>query len=112
MRTSQPRRRGTIVPLMALCVTGLFGFVALAVDLGILAVTRTQCQNAADAAALAGARQLNNSTAAVNNNAAAASTQARTTVTANTLLNTPFTTANISAVDIGTYSYNTVSQRF
>ena len=77
MRTPGTRRRGTIVPIMALCVTGLFGFVALAVDLGMLAINRTECQNAADAAALAGARQLNNATTSTNNNWTAADTEAR-----------------------------------
>lgn len=105
-------RAGTIVPVMALCVTGLFGFVALAVDLGVLAVTRTECQNAADAAALAGARQLNNATTSTNNNSTAADTQARSTVKANNQLNTPFTDGNISAVDIGTYTYDTTNQKF
>ncbi len=112
MRTDQTRRPGTIVPVMALCVTGLFGFIALAVDLGMLAVTRTQCQNAADAASLAGARQLNNATTSTNNNAAAADTQARGTVTGNTLMNAPFDATNISAVDIGTYTYDTSTQKF
>jgi len=111
MRTKQTRR-GTIVPVMALCVTGLFGFVALAVDLGILAVTRTQCQNAADAAALAGARQLDNASTSMNNNATSADTQARGTVTSNRQLNAQFTAGNIAAVDIGTYTYNTSTQKF
>jgi uncharacterized membrane protein len=34
------------------------GFVALAVDVGVLAVAKTQAQNSADAAAMAGARSL------------------------------------------------------
>ena len=34
------------------------GFVALAIDLGLIAVAKTQCQNSADAAAMAGARSL------------------------------------------------------
>jgi uncharacterized membrane protein len=34
------------------------GFVALAIDLGVIAVAKTQCQNSADAAAMAGARGL------------------------------------------------------
>src|SRR4029077_9604576 len=34
------------------------GFVALSIDLGLIAVAKTQCQNSADAASLAGARAL------------------------------------------------------
>lgn len=112
MRIPPTRRRGTIVPVMALCVTGLFGFVALAVDLGMLAISRTQCQNGADAAALAGCRQLNNATTSTNNNYTAANTQATNTVLANSQMNASFTSTNITAIDIGTYTYNTTSQTF
>ena len=49
-------RRGTVLPILGVCLISLFGFVGLAVDLGMLAVARTQCQNAADVAALAGTR--------------------------------------------------------
>jgi hypothetical protein len=38
---------------------GLFALVALAVDIGLIAVARSQCQNAADSAAMAGARTFN-----------------------------------------------------
>jgi len=48
-------RRGSVLPTLGVCLIALFGFVALAVDLGMLAVSRTQCQNAADVAALVGA---------------------------------------------------------
>ena len=47
-------RSGVILPLIAVCLTVLLGFVALAVDVGMVNVAKTQCQNAADAAAVAG----------------------------------------------------------
>ncbi|MGL4550338.1 MAG: pilus assembly protein TadG-related protein, partial [Gemmataceae bacterium] len=50
------RRTGSILPLLALTIVGLLTLVALAIDLGMLAVARTQCQSAADTAALSGAR--------------------------------------------------------
>ena len=75
------RRPGTFVPMLAICATALFSFVALATDLGMLAVARTECQNAADAAALAGARLLNNKPGVANNNRAAAEATARAVVT-------------------------------
>src|SRR5437016_2322388 len=53
-------RRGTILPLLAVTCFSLFAFVALAVDLGMLMVARSECQNAADTAALTGARTLDN----------------------------------------------------
>ena len=48
-------RVGMVLPLLAVSMVALLSFVALAVDVGMLAVARTQCQNAADAAAMAGA---------------------------------------------------------
>ena len=47
-------RRGSMLPLFALAMVAICGFVALSVDLGLIALGRTQAQNAADAAALAG----------------------------------------------------------
>ena len=58
----------TVLPMLALCLVGLFGFVALAVDLGMLAVSRTECQNAADIGALIGCRTLNNKPESLNSN--------------------------------------------
>src|SRR5438128_1472155 len=57
-RANRPSRRGSILPLVTVCLISLMGFVALAIDLGVLQVARTQCQNAADSAAIAGARAL------------------------------------------------------
>src|SRR5687768_15326464 len=54
------RRRATVLPMIGVCLIAIFSFVALAVDLGMLAVARTQCQNAADVGALVGCRTLDN----------------------------------------------------
>jgi Flp pilus assembly protein TadG len=48
-------RYGNVAPLLAIVVPVLIGFVALSVDFGYVAATKAQLQNAADAAALAGA---------------------------------------------------------
>jgi hypothetical protein len=53
------RRRAAVLPLTAMCGTALFGFLALSIDIGMIAIARSQCQNAADSAALAGARTFN-----------------------------------------------------
>ena len=53
-KTSRLDRRGSILPLFALMLVGLVGFVALAIDVGMIAIADTQCQNAADNAAVAG----------------------------------------------------------
>ena len=72
-------RKGSVIPTLAISVVGLYAFVALAVDLGMLAVSRTHCQNGADVAALAGCRTLNNKPGVVNNDLplAVANAQAR-----------------------------------
>ncbi|VTR97417.1 Tad domain-containing protein [Tuwongella immobilis] len=57
--SSSPRRRGAVIPLMALVITAILGFVALSIDLGLLMVARNNCQNAADSAAIAGVRTIN-----------------------------------------------------
>lgn len=109
---SRRSRPGTVLPLLACCIIGLCAFVALAIDLGLLAVSRTQAQNAADVAALSGARTLNNKPASTNSNLAAAVTQAKTAATSNPHLSKNYATADISKVEVGQYLYDTSAQQF
>jgi len=51
-------QRGAVAILFVLCLPVLLGFAALAVDLARLQLVKIELQNAADAAALAGARSL------------------------------------------------------
>ncbi|MEI8186801.1 MAG: pilus assembly protein TadG-related protein [Chlorobiaceae bacterium] len=51
-------QRGGIAILFALCLPVLLGFAALAIDLARLNLTKVELQNAADAAAIGGARSL------------------------------------------------------
>jgi Flp pilus assembly protein TadG len=51
-------RRGAVAPLLAILLIPLLGMIAFSVDLGYMIVVRTELQNAADAAAMAGAEQL------------------------------------------------------
>jgi hypothetical protein len=53
-------RRGTVAIMIALVITVLLGFAALAVDTGYFFVTKNELQNIADAAALAAAGELGN----------------------------------------------------
>ena len=53
MRYSQHSRRGTVAVLVALCLVGMVGFVALALDASLLFQDRRTAQAAADSAALA-----------------------------------------------------------
>ncbi|VTT97243.1 Uncharacterized protein OS=Singulisphaera acidiphila (strain ATCC BAA-1392 / DSM 18658 / VKM B-2454 / MOB10) GN=Sinac_7493 PE=4 SV=1: Tad [Gemmataceae bacterium] len=111
-RTPTRQRTGTILPLLAVCVIGLFGFIGLAIDLGVVAVTRTQTQNAADAAALASCRTLHNKPAAVANNIGPAVAKGKAAVTANRFLNHTFTNANIQKIEAGQYLYDATAQIF
>ncbi len=107
VRSLRRTRRGTIVPMLALCIVALFAFTALAVDLGMLAVARTECQNAADTAALAGCRALNDKPATVDNDRILAVDNARAVLKENVLYNSKFGDANIVDVRAGVYYYDT-----
>ncbi len=109
IRDKSVRRRGSILPLAAVSLTALMGLIALGVDLGMLTVARTQCQNAADLAALAGCRELNGNVA--NNNLTAAQAFANTIATDNSVLSVPLVSSQIT-VTTGVYSYNSTSQQF
>jgi hypothetical protein len=98
--------------MLGVCLIGLFAFVALAVDLGMLAVSRTQCQNAADVAALVGTRTLNNKDGVLYNNLPAAMTAATTETTSNPHLSAYLTSTQLSKIEAGQYLYDTTSQTF
>lgn len=123
VRSASARRRGNILPLLALTVTLLFAFVALAVDVGVLTIARTEAQSACDAGALAGARVLNNRPGNVNNDSSTALTVAQNTVLQNinvyVLTQQKYTVADnmtfsdgSPAVSVGQYNYDSTAQRF
>lgn len=85
MRTTNRTRRGAIVPLTALCMVGLLGMVALCIDLSLLALGKTQSQNAADMSAMAAARTLDG-IAGTNNNIAQAFVNGKNAAAAATVL--------------------------
>ena len=51
-------RRGAILVLAMILLVGVFAFVALTVDIGYMAVVKTQLQGAADAAVLGSAQKI------------------------------------------------------
>ncbi|MGD9646207.1 MAG: pilus assembly protein TadG-related protein [Pirellulales bacterium] len=104
------RRRGTALVLVVLALIPLMAFAALAIDLGLLAVARTQTQQAADAAAMSGARAINGNSAN-NNNYAAVSPTATVAATANSILGSQVLSSQL-ALDIGRYTYNSSAKRF
>ncbi len=101
-------RRGSILPLLAISLVALFGCVALAIDVGRLAVAQSECQNAADVAAITGVRTL---TTGSGTNQTAATTNAQNAAIANLILGQTLAAAEI-AVTHGAYHYNSTSQTF
>jgi Flp pilus assembly protein TadG len=61
-RNPHVRQQGAMIITMSIWMMTLVGFVALAVDVGHLMIARNELQNAADAAALAGANCLDKTT--------------------------------------------------
>lgn len=57
---------GNVIIIVALLMVVILGFAALVIDLGMVSYTQTRLQNAADAAALAGVRNLPTATTAKN----------------------------------------------
>src|SRR5262245_34347167 len=92
-------RRGAVLPLVAICLVALIGMVALAIDLGMVAIARNQCQNAADGAAMAGVRVLNGD-AGVNYKSTDAPLAAMKIATANRILGTYVPDSNVS-IELG-----------
>lgn len=110
MQAKKLTRRGTIVPAMALFIMGLLGMVALAVDIGLIAIARTEAQNCADAAALSGARMLDGRADYQYNIAQSVST-AKQVAGYNKILNQSVQPSEVS-IKTGVYRYNTTLQRF
>lgn len=52
------RKRGNVLVLAAAIIVGVFGFAAFSIDVGYIALAKTQLQTAADAAALSAAAEL------------------------------------------------------
>lgn len=92
---SAHRQTGAVAIMTAFALIVLIAFIGLVVDLGYLYTRKTELQNAADAAALAGARELNGTAAGVT--AAAAQAIALAAANSSDLDATPvaITNANI-----------------
>jgi hypothetical protein len=103
----QPRR-GALLPLVALSLIALLGFVALAIDIGMLLVAKTQVQNVADAAAMTGARTIDGSS---NGNTAVATTNAQQTGAENLVLGTAVAASDMT-ITHGAYHYDPTQRLF
>jgi Flp pilus assembly protein TadG len=103
-------RHGTIVVKLAFAIIALLGFLALAIDLGMMAVAKAQAQNAADLAALTAARTLTGNPAN-NYNSSAATTNAQNILTSNAILGQPIQSSQLT-LTYGSYDYNQATQTF
>ena len=103
-------RPGTIITLLAFTMVALLGFLALAIDLGMLAIAKTQAQNAADVAALTAARTLNGNSASSYNNSTATS-NANAILSYNTILGNTIQSSQLT-LTYGSYDYNSTTQVF
>ena len=66
LSTTDPKAdKGQVLVIFALSLTALIMFAALAFDTGMMLVQRRDQQNAADAAALSGAKQLDGTAAGI-----------------------------------------------
>lgn len=90
------KRRGAIIPMAAILSVAIFGMVAFAVDIGWVAVAQSELQNAADAAAFAGADPLMNGFVQYN---LATTDTARSTILANSM-----TSAKAKAIQYAGYN--------
>ena len=107
----RPRhRRGTVLPLVALTIVAQLSFLALAIDLGMLAIAKTQVQNAADLAALTAART-SNGDATSTYNQSAATTNAQNALTYNSILGKAIQSSQLQ-LSYGSYDYNQTTQTF
>ncbi|HTU17076.1 MAG TPA: pilus assembly protein TadG-related protein [Gemmataceae bacterium] len=103
-------RRGSVLPILAVSLVALIGFVALAVDVGMLTIAKAQGQNAADLAALAAARSLNG-IASGNYNESSATTNAQTILSYNYILGQSIQSSQLQ-LSYGSYDYNQSSETF
>lgn len=69
---SRKRQRGAVAIMVGILIVSLIGMLGIVIDLGHLYVRKTELQNAADAAALAGVKQLNGQAAGIDAAVAAA----------------------------------------
>lgn len=107
-RTNRPR--GTVAPFLALVLVTMIGFLALAIDVGMLAIAKTQVQQAADLAALTAARSVNG-IAAGNYNQTAATTNAQNALTYNLVLGKSIKPSQLQ-ITYGSYDYSQTAQTF
>jgi Flp pilus assembly protein TadG len=90
-------RNGAVVPLFALLLVPLMGMLAFSIDAGYMALAKADLQNAADAAALAGAEKLQDLWVQYYSPGQTSQSSIRTTAITNSGSNSPMATAEAFA---------------
>jgi Flp pilus assembly protein TadG len=103
-------RRGTILPMLAVTMVALVSFMALAIDVGMIAIAKTQTQHAADLAALTATRTVNGDSSNSYNQKAATS-NAQAILGYNNVLGQSIGSSQLS-LTYGSYDYDQTSQSF
>lgn len=108
LNNTRDPRRGAILVLVAVSMIGICGFLAFAIDIGIILGAKNQSQNAADSAATAGARTIDGS---ASSNLTNATTNAQNAAIQNSVMGQPLTAADLT-ITHGTYHYDTTNLIF
>jgi len=103
-------RKAAILPMLAVSMVALVGIIALAVDIGILAQTKSQLQSVADAAALSGSRGLTGD-AGTDNNKNAVNGLVLSTIQASTIMGQTLQASQLTT-QVGYYNYDAVLGKF
>jgi Flp pilus assembly protein TadG len=110
------RRRGTILPLVVLTMVAMCGFIALGIDIGLIATAKTQLQNAVDAGAMAGARSIDGTPSqniGAVGTAGSAADNAQSVTLANQVLKTTILSDSAHLnIQFGAWHYDTTTQLF
>ncbi len=103
-------RRGTVLPALAMTIVLMIAFLALAIDIGMVAIAKTQTQQVTDLIALTAARTLNGNPS-ISYNQTAATTNAQNLLSYNTVLGQTISASNLT-LTFGSYSYSQTTQAF
>ena len=101
-------RAGSILPFVVIGLVALLGFVALAIDVGLIVAAKNQAQNAADAAAMTAARSLDGTPGS---NLANALANGKAAAKQNTILSQAIQDSEV-AITFGYYYYDANNQTF
>ena len=101
-------RRGTILPIVTVCLGVLCGFTAMAIDIGLMSIAKNQLQNSADSASLTAARTLSGGS---NPNLSGATSNGQAAALAAPIVGGTIQTGDV-AISLGSFYYSQSDQTF